>query len=446
MRIHLLCDQKWRDLPNLTAVKIALERCGHRVLLSTTKDAAAMIQVFRPHCVVLNNLFATRNQRLAVALMQSGVGVVILPTEGAARPELRPLIAGEFADFSGMDLHLAWSEASAEDLRRRWNRDAQAVPVIGCTRFDFYTSRFRSAITPRDEFCRQHDLDPDRPIVTWATVYNHAEEGNTPEVLARYMAEIEDNGLAACYRRLGLVPQRIPSMQAVERREATAAFMQLAAAMPQVQFVVRPHPAERRAFYLEYFSGRNAGNMRFCPQDYIWNVLNASDVHLHRQCTTAIEAWMWRKPTIEMAFATTPELAWPDREAGSDVASTTDELISHVERYLKGDRVDQERHKYRAAYVHSWFGPADGNRCDAAAKAIDAFLAARRVKVSLSLGREGVPARQSVTAMVRYAVGMRPTDSLRPGGARGKVRDVQDKQITRDDVRDYSRLIAPAFA
>src|SRR5262249_19784061 len=151
------------------------------VLLSTTKDAAAMIQVFRPHCVVLNNLFATRNQRLAVALMQSGVGVVILPTEGAARPELRPLIAGEFADFSGMDLHLAWSEASAEDLRRRWNRDAQAVPVIGCTRFDFYTSRFRSAITPRDEFCRQHDLDPDRPIVTWATVYNHAEEGNTPE-------------------------------------------------------------------------------------------------------------------------------------------------------------------------------------------------------------------------------------------------------------------------
>ena len=239
MRIHLLCDQKWRDLPNLAAVKIALERCGHRVLLSTTKDAAAMIRVFRPHCVVLNHLFATRNQRLAVALKQSGVGVVILPTEGAARPELRPLIAGEFADFSGMDLHLAWSEASAEDSAPPLESRCAGGSGHRLHAFRFLHARFRSAITPRDEFCRQQDLDPDRPIITWATAYNHAEMGNTPEVLARYMAEIEDNGFAACYRRIGLVPQRIPSMQAVERREATAAFMQLAAAMPQVQFVIR---------------------------------------------------------------------------------------------------------------------------------------------------------------------------------------------------------------
>ena len=84
----------------------------------------------------------------------------------------------------------------------------------------------------------------------------------------------------------------------------------------------------------------------------------------------------WRGPIAKLAAM------WPP---------ATDELISHVERYLKGGRVDQERHKYRTAYVHAWFGPTDGNRCDAAAEAIDTFLAARPVNASSSLGREGVP-------------------------------------------------------
>jgi surface carbohydrate biosynthesis protein len=443
MRIHLLCDQKWRDLPNLTALKLALEKAGHRVLLSTTKDAMPMIGAFRPHCVVLNHLFATRNQRQAAQLKSNGIGVVILPTEGAARPELRPLIEGEFADFSGMDMHLAWSEIAAQGLRGRWNLDAEAVPALGCSRFDFYTPRFAAAITPRDAFCRQHGLDPARQIVTWATAFNQAERHCDAASLNYFVQEAEDNGYATCYRRIGIDPTTVPQLQAQERNASTTAFLALVAALPDVQFVIRPHPAESRDFYQRELEARGVRNVRFCRQDYIWNVLNASSVHLHRHCTTAVEAWMWDKPTIEMAFAAPVALAWPDREAGSDTASSADGLINLVRGYLAGGAIAADRRDYRRAYIHAWFGPADGRRCDTAALLIEQFLQQRVTAVRWRAAVK-TPVRQVATAVVRYALGLRPNDSLRRPGSAG-ARDLLDKQITRHDVRAYGRLIAPAM-
>jgi surface carbohydrate biosynthesis protein len=169
MRIHLLCDHKWRDLPNLSAIKVALEALGHRVLLSATRDAVAMIKAFGPDCVVLNHLYSPANQELAAALRAAGVTVVVIPTEGGSRREMEAIDNGEFADDWSMDLFLAWSEHAARGVRNHWGLDDKVVRAIGGTRFDFYSPRFRAAITPRDVFCQRNGLDPARPVITWAT-------------------------------------------------------------------------------------------------------------------------------------------------------------------------------------------------------------------------------------------------------------------------------------
>ena len=444
MRVHLLCDQKWRDLPNLSAIKLVLEGLGHRVLLSTTRDAAAMMSAFRPDCVVFNHLFAPSNQALATTLRGNNVAVVILPTEGAVRPELRPIAAGEFAKEWTMDLHLAWSAPAALAIQTRWNLSTGAVPVLGCTRFDFYSLSFRSAITPRDVFCRNLGLDPARPVVTWATAYGYAEVEGDPAAHAKFLRETAENGLAACYQRIGVDPVRVPGFHTEGRLASSAAFATLAKARPEIQFIIRPHPAEAREFYRSLIRDHGLGNVRFCPQDYIWNVLNATDLHLHRQCTTAVEAWMWDKPTVEMAMDRAPELTWPEHEAGSEIANDADALISIVDRFVSGKaKVGAEQLTYRRAYLAKWYGPTDGARCRAAAQAIDGLLAQRGRTRGPGSFLKGIPVSgsQVAKAATRYYMGLRPNESLL---RRVPVADFDptDKQITRHDVKRYETLIA----
>lgn len=446
MRIQLLCDQKWRDLPNLAVIKLFLERLGHRVLLSTTKDQHAMIKAFRPECVVFNHLFAPANQMLARALRASGVAVVILPTEGAVRPELTGIGDGEFADDWQMDLFLAWSGPAADGIRARWKLDAATAPVIGCTRFDFYTERFGHTITPREVFCRDHRLDPARPIVTWATAFAYAGVQRDPVRLRQLLAEMEGNGLAACYRRIGMEPARVPEAFEEARAASSEAFFALARARPHVQFIVRPHPADDRAFFERMIDQNGLDNVRFCPRDYIWNVLAASDLHLHRHCTTAVEAWMWDKPTIEMAMENIPEWQWPEREAGSITARDTAELVGAVDAVLAGQRVDEETRRYRRSYIETWFGPQDGCRCAAAAETIDRFLAGRGRRRSALTPIRGLSASPttSAVAVMRHVLGRRANEPLLRSVPAAKI-DPMDKLATRRDTVAYEALVRPCL-
>ena len=446
MRIQLLCDQKWRDLPNVTAIKVALEAQGHRVLVSTIKDFVSILSVFRPDCVVFNHVLSTFGQNIARSLRASQVAVAVLPTEGAMRPERLTIAEGEFVEDWPVDLYLAWSEPAAAAVRKRWNLDQSVVPAIGCTRLDFYAPRFRCAITPREEFLGQHDLDPARKVVTWASAYGFAEVENDLHEHAKFLRETREKGISECYRRAGIDPAEIPRMQAQGRQACAKAFVELAAARPDVQFILHPHPNENRQFYLSFIAMRNLKNIRFCPQDYIWNMLNISDIHLHRHCTTAIEAWMWDKPTVEMAMDPMRKLEWTEREAASDVARNVEELIAIVDRYLEGGNVTELMRAYRREYIHKWFGPADGERCRSAAQAIDALLQrlGRRRTALTPLNGISVAPRQVAASILRYGLAMKPNQPLRWPKSAGAI-DPRDKQITRKDVRAYSRLIAPAF-
>jgi hypothetical protein len=361
------------------------------------------------------------------------------------RPERRSIADGEFVDAWPSDLYLAWSETGAEAVRRRWSLDKQTVQAIGCTRLDFYTERFRLAVKSRDAYCRYLDLDPARPVVTWASAYGFAEVEQDKKTHAKFLQETGDKGIAKCYRRAGIDPALIPGMQLEGRAASAAAFAALAKARPQLQFILRPHPNENREFYRKLIAENELSNVRFCPQGFIWDVLNTSDIHLHRHCTTAIEAWMWDKPTVEMGMDRMQQLEWPEREKGSDVARSAGDLIAIVDNYTGGARVKPDLRDYRREYIHTWFGAADGERCAAAGHAIHNMLLARgRSRNAFSrIAGVRVSTRQVAAAVARYALARKPNAPW--SRVPGQVFDPRDKQITRRDVRAYSRLVAPAI-
>ena len=442
MRIHLLCDHKWRDMPNLTALKFGLEQLRHQVLLSNTKDAHAMIKAFRPECIVLNHLFSDANRTIARLMRAAGAIVVVLPTEGAVRPEFVPLAEGEFSDYSLADLHLAWGQSAAENIRRRWGFDSEAVPVAGCNRFDFYHPNFASMVDSRIEFCLKYGLDSARPIIAWATQYGYAHLDGKRGTLefARWQREFDDVGASVCYRRIGVDPNDIPTFHASERQMSARAFFALAKALPEAQFLIKPHPIEELDFFRRVIDLSACSNVRFCPANYIWNVLNASDIQLHRQCTTAIESWMSKRPTIEMDMAFGIGLSWGERERGSDIATTPEELIALVREYLSGRQLSAEFLDYRSDYIERWFGPQDGFRCNETAKLLHRFLEKRGHRRRYFQAIEGLNTTsvKSIGAVLRYRLNRLPDEPFFRPMPEKKGSISFDKQITRSDVTAYA--------
>jgi hypothetical protein len=438
----LLCDHKWRDLPNLCAIKLVLESLGDKALISATKDAFAHAMAFKPDVVVFNHLHSERYRMFSRILKENGRGVVVLPTEGTMRPEFESICAGEFSDYSDVDIFLAWNNKAADDVRRRWSNSGTEALAIGCTRFDFHHPRFEEAVTTREASCATWGLDPSRPIVTWATAYAYAYlNGTAPKSrMVQFEREAVEIGLKECLRRIGIDLTDLPAIFSDGRGVAAEAFFEAAKALPDIQFVIKPHPLEDLGYYQRRLADAGLRNVRFCPQDYIWNILRASDVHLHRQCTTAVEAWMWGRPTIEMGMDKHPARTWPEREAGSDVAEDAKSLIELV-RYRVATPIDSTLQEYRSNYIHTWFGAADGHRCEAAAKAIHQCALERQTTSPRQRIRGlGISYRDAAKAVLRRWLNRAATEPM-TGRNRLEGIGAEDKWIRRGDITDYERML-----
>lgn len=447
MRILLICDHKWRDLPNLVALKVILEtRYGHTVALTSARDRAVLLDLFQPDCLIFNHMNGKGYREIARHLQDQGVAVVVLPTEG--RPsfkELLPLIYGQYTDLSHVDLYLSWSEHVTENMIRLGTISTDRVVTVGCTRFDFYCPPLNEQVRPKETFCRRYHLDPQRPIVTWATQYNYARFLHHKQDFNR--RDLANMGVKARYEAVGYDIERFPEDQHYERRAASAAFFQVAQSRPHVQFIIKSHPGEDIAFYQKQVKEAGLSNVSFIFQEYIWDLLSATDLHLHRHCTTAIEAWLLGKPTVEMKMDVRTPFAWEEMEAGSDSAQSAAELGDIVDHYLAGHTITEAMQRRREAYVKEWFYKVDGQRCQEAAFYIDDLLK----------GRPGRRVRSS-KARLRYTlsdrlnlpwrgISLRKPWTWRPERPSQEVQldhiGSADRYITRLDVRRYEAQIKP---
>ena len=446
MRILLICDHKWRDLPNLIALKVRLEhRFEHTVVLTPVKDMGAMFHLFEPHCVVFNHMNLGPFRQFAKRLQEDGAAVVVLPTEGRpSRKELLPVTYGKYTDYSNVDLYLSWSAEVERNMVQLGTLLPDHIETVGCTRFDFYREPLCRMVSTRERFCAKHDLDPDRPIVTWATQYNYARFLHENQEFNR--KDLTRLGVKACFEAVGYDIERLPEDQHYERLAAADAFFEVARARPQVQFIIKPHPGEDIAFYQERVKRASLPNVSFIFQEYIWDLLNATDLHLHQACTTAIEGWLLRKPTVEMKLDNRLPFVWDEMEAGSDKAESAADLGDIVDSYLTGHTLSEGMQSRREQHIEKWFYKVDGRRCQEAARHIDNLLEDHpgrrhwswKVQLRYALvDRFDLPWSISLRKPSTWAP-ERPTDGLQLD-FKGQV----NKHITRFDVRSYQARIKP---
>jgi surface carbohydrate biosynthesis protein len=453
MKVILLCDHKWRDLPPLAAIKLYLERLGFRVWIFAVRDAIGMIPVIRPDCVVLNHFWGNQYQQLAVRMREAGTTMVVLPTEGAGRPIFHEVDRGDVTDFSLIDRLYSWGPRNSQAMLARGAVPPDRLVTSGCPRTDFYRQPLMGAVTPRSEFAAEHGLDPAQPIVTWATQFPHAAiSRDDPREWDLYCRSMTDFGLDRCFTSVGVDFRVMPEYHRNLRDASADLFFAYARANPGLQFILKPHPNEKREFYEARIRDAGVANVRFCRVDYMWNVLHAADVLLHRHCTTAVEAWLWKKPTIE--FATIPDefMAWPEREAGSHVARDFGELDALVRDFLAGRTIEPEREAIREAYIRDWFGEPDGRRCLSIAEDIAALVRSRRPSrpPRRSFAAAGVRPSDTARSIARHALALPPSASLKREGLRAltgrhasSAESRLRKEVTRIDVKAYVDRLRP---
>lgn len=361
-KILIAVDHKWRDLAGHVYVGLLLEQLGHVVYYARNNLEKHYIPTIKPDLVLMNHLIPPKKQTFAKFLQKQNIRVVIMPTEGMPTlAGMRNHMGGKDCDLSGVDLHFVWNRPMADILRENQTLADDKIVIAGVPRFDFYSKPLKSILLSKTAFLKKYELDSRYPLVTFATNFTQASfhTSNRDFYLKNAKKYGRDKVFEKLYGDLGDVPKR----DYMSREIFLDAFVTLVRNFPEVNFAMKLHPTEDHQFYQDFIHKKlssSASRVKIIAHEYIWDVLNATDIELNRSCTTAIESWLLGKPTIEMQLNPDEYYFSPEFASGSDMVRSSDELIERVSSYLSGASIPRSLQNARDQFLRKWCNSPDG--------------------------------------------------------------------------------------
>lgn len=454
-RILLFADHKWRDLPGLVTLKVELET-NHGIDVAIAPYTAWWLALlrFRPNVVVLgHHPYGNRNPAIVRAAKEHGAAVAVIPVEG--RPNTLEGIewaAGRDIDVSGVDLWFTWSEVMRDTTLRVSPLSAEQVVVGGVLRFDFYRSPLSDLLPSRSDVASRYGLSPDRPILTWATNFTHAKFADKVEEARQSYSE---SGTLRFYKDRELDDSIARDHRA--QQYALASIRKLLDAVPNLQVLLKPHPSEDVQPYQDFVrdvASESPGRVGLALDCYIWDVLRASDLHVHRLCTTGVEAWVANVPTIDLHsddyYPWTLRTRSPIQEAAAvdDVVEDFDGLAERVRYYLSGGHPTPEQTRARSEYIRRWFYEIDGRSAQRHAEPLARFLASHHTTPFRPQSRGEL--RANILINTRRALGLEYADSLRFWHQRPTsnvdMLGQRDRTVSQADVHSWSAKVRGGLA
>jgi len=246
---------------------------GERLARRHATVERALLREWQPDVVVSTHLSQVYGRRLVAVARQMGIPTVgnLMSWDNVWKGfKVRP------------DLITCWSENNRREICELEAYEPEQVQVIGAPAFDAYLAP--DAEWTRAELCRRFELDPQRPILLFATLgqfRQQIDETNPLEVLLR----------------------------AIDAGEIEGAVQ----GAPQV--VVRLHPWSRDAYFARFTSRPDVRLSRY--ENYVpglgWtptraetvlagNLLRHADVLISPGSTMCIEAAIFDTPTVIPVF------------------------------------------------------------------------------------------------------------------------------------------------
>ncbi len=373
-RKHILffVDHKWRDLLSSVYIKLLLEKRGYRVTLARNGFERFILPVVQPDAVIFNHVYEDKRVDLVKKFKPNGLQVIVLPTENIPVMEnVKKLFAGQMSDLSIVDLYFVWNDEVGDIMRKGKAIDESLIKVIGVPRYDIYRDPLSSLIMDRKDFLAKYNLNSRYPVITMTTNFTLA--GFAARNVEFFKKDIK-----------GLKSDQIGydhdlAIRDLKSREIFHdAFYKLVKDYPEVNFIIKPHPSEDHTPYYDILKkvndGQGQGRVAVVLTEYIWDVLNATDVLLERSCLTGMEAWFMGKPTIELHLNPDEWYHSVLMAGGSDEVTGYEQLRKRIDHYLAGGKTDSGKLKHREEIINLWCGGLDGGACLRVADEVDKFL------------------------------------------------------------------------
>lgn len=413
-KILIVVPHPSRDLEGHALVGFHLSaKYGHEPAFCDVDSLEDRLFEFEPDAVLLDFLGWDSRTEQAKLAKRLGINVAVLPIAGLY--ESREEIVREAGKLTGasqfVDLYFTWGPYARESIIQDRLIAEERVHVIGCPRFDLYSSQFIGLLGSRSELLRSLRISRDNaPLILWTT--------NTPHFARHQPQQLRQRAIHSKWSEQEI--QNDIDDERTQFQQHSQIIAALAARHPEWNFVIKVHPMESTLPYQPLV--RRARNVRLVADTPIRSLLYHSDVVLQRGCTTATEAWMFGKPVLHLGMGIYHrEWAHQAYRRGNQVVRTLDETDEALTRYIAGAPITAEQGKARVAFITEFYFQIDGGASERCSELLH-NLVMRRTKSDREFSRAAIrteaKARQAATQnrltnRIKRLFGMRESYSLR---------------------------------
>jgi surface carbohydrate biosynthesis protein len=366
--VVILVDNRKRDLDVATLIAFQLRERGVECELAPLEAFRAVL-AYRPSMIVFNHLFASHLAGWSQRLHEMGVLTAVLTNEGMLKGGSLKYQSGNYHRNGHVDYFFCWNEHHARAVVEGNVYPDAKVSVIGVPRFDFYFEPWSNVIrSPKD--------NRTRPQVLVCTNTGIAKFWDLPREYGdkhflQWSSHIENFG-----DHWKLVEAQWKA------RNRFLEFTEVLARSGKFDVVLRPHPSEGSDFYAKWIAGLPEEISRNLSMDAETNIssliLDSDLVVSDESCTTAMESWIARKPTVGIVFDKTPPLYKPERARGHVSCDSPDEIAGEVSKQLSDPSQQRALEAARREILAEWGGSPDGKSTKRIAETIASAVHAKQ--------------------------------------------------------------------
>ncbi len=351
--IVLLVDNRHRDLLVAALIAHQLESLGVTCHLEPLEAYQGVLAAYRPDMIVFNHLLASHLVKYSQRLHTMGVLTAVLPNEGIAYNEgdLR-FLAGSHHSTAHIDFFFSWNELHRRALLDTGFDQSTRIETVGVPRFDLYFPPWSKLFPGRPR------LQTRRPLLLLCTNFVFAHYRSlAPERVDKFFAPWKDR-IPDYKDYWGLVDIHARS------QEKLFAFLDELVRADEFEVILRPHPSENLRRYQAWFDG--LGNLERAavsidPRSSIVELILACDLEISCEtCTTALESWIARKPTIELSFERHPLFAKPDAHLLNVICTAPGKVVETVRTQLAAPE-QKPLAAARSAHLAKWCSTPAGD-------------------------------------------------------------------------------------
>lgn len=367
--IVILIDHKTRDLPGAALIAHHLSKMGIDAHLEPLESWRSCLYAWKPDLVLFNHLLHEHLHRLSAQLHEWGVLVGCLLNEGLCQGDnIRKYLSEPQSPDLHCDLFLPWNDPHRKALiEAEFVTPPENAITVGVPRFDFYCK-------PWSKYYEK-DKATDRTRILFNTTFALAPH---------YEYSQEKKDLLKTSFGGGKVPEFSDHNQMIEDhykgRASVHEYLKPLVESNQFEITIRPHPREDIGFYQELIGkidSPGTAHVTIERDCSIFESILNNDIILNcEDCTTSIESWMARKPTITLLFEQSPVFFTDFFAQCSPQVDKTDNLISAIAREL-ANPTQPDFKEPRQAHLDKWLYRTDGKSALRAATAIKEILEQR---------------------------------------------------------------------